>query len=180
MKEGCVNSRFLRSVFGGNDKKVIHAKLSAPQAVNLYSTLDIFSITFELPLTTGLEPDFVYKGQSTKLGFFRVVSMWVTVDQDVSIQCKGYSYRTLKKLPLLQFNNLNKEFDIADFEFDERNKTYFYTTTLGILVDNSTSPIVRKIRDPIMGDFEIPEVFINRNIMSLNVEISDSQLQITS
>ncbi|GME77350.1 unnamed protein product [Ambrosiozyma monospora] len=184
MKGAHVHSRLLRSVFDDNYKKgnidqfakksEINVKLSIPQPLYLYSTLDAFSITFELPLNTSLEPDYTYKGQSTKLGFFRVTFMWLKLIQDVKIYCKDYSYKTVKKSPLLQLSDLNVDLDVANFKFDEANNTYFHTTTLGKLVGDSISCIISKTDDPIVGDFDVHKVFTNKNTLSLNMEISDA------
>ncbi|GME85651.1 unnamed protein product [Ambrosiozyma monospora] len=153
-----------------------NVKISVPQSLSLDSTLDFFSITFEVPLTTSssLErSDFIINGQTTKLGSFRVVSLWLKLNQLFVIDFGHYKYQAYQTWPLLQFSRLDKELDIAEFEYDKTNNTLFYITTLGKLIGDSMSCITGKFGDPIMGDFKCIE-FTTKNTLSLILEVLDA------
>ncbi|GMG21179.1 unnamed protein product [Ambrosiozyma monospora] len=184
VKSGKKNSRALRSLFNDKYKKqnigkfvkdvAIRMALDVPQLLNIAGPLDSITVTFEFPGIAELEPDFAYKGKSTRLGCFKVESVWFKLIQDLTIHSEGFTYQTTKRNRLFKFNDINKEFDLATFTYNQELQAYCYTISLGELVGTGAS-IMSILTAPVMGDFNMAGVFSNSNTLAVNIEISDAQ-----
>ncbi|GME83024.1 unnamed protein product [Ambrosiozyma monospora] len=145
----------------------IQADLVVPQPLILNSTLDSLPITFTYFPTGPMEPGLQ--------GLFEVKALWLKVNQDLKVICQGNKFSISRKHPFLEVQEINEKLDVAKFTYNKQSNAYSYSTTLGQLTGDRTTKLNAFLEEPLMGDFEVTNVFTNNNTFSINLTVNDLQ-----
>lgn len=95
--------------------------------------------------------DFVFNGQSTHLGVFKIVSLSIKFHYNISIKCKNRFLQDENTTDILDTNFNEIIFDIKDLKFYKSTKTYNKELTPEELIESSEVYLNQSIMD-IMKD----------------------------
>ncbi|GMF00294.1 unnamed protein product [Ambrosiozyma monospora] len=119
---------------------------------------------------------FSRNGFSTGLGLFEVKEFSMKLIQDFNIKCRSHTISDTVKTELLSFCFPNKKptFDLMNAEYYPEQKQYCISTSLGELFEHDT-PLISHFQKPVPGSIKLGTRFTNKNTLSLNIVIGNTQ-----
>lgn len=191
-------TRFIRQIWNDNYREETYLKItkSIPLKVSmlvasafdmnepLYTQwlLGIFPDLASIGIASNDTTDFVFNGQSTNLGLFKIESLKIEALNTLHLQCKHHQMTDEIKYSILEIEFKDVFFDIKDFTFNSDFNSYAYKVPPELLTKNANIDITQTLNQ-LMGEETIktsgfvPDWYSNKASFVFTWELSDSESQ---
>lgn len=96
-------------------------------------SLALFSDLKSVGISSNKSKDFVFNGQSTNLGLFKVESLTVETWNKLRLQCYHYAMRETMRNEVTKIHFKDLNFDVKDFQYDKASELYKKEVPIDIL-----------------------------------------------
>ncbi|GME79706.1 unnamed protein product [Ambrosiozyma monospora] len=137
-------------------------------------------VKFEVPLSSCNPDDLSFNGMSTKLGYFELESVELSLIQKFRLAVNSEAIEPFEDAEETQLFKvrypLKPSFDVKDFQIDEQRRVYYKNTTLGEFLKDRTS-ILDSIKVPIVNNARLGDFFSCHNTIKLVFTIGTGEQQ---
>ncbi|GMG30749.1 unnamed protein product [Ambrosiozyma monospora] len=126
--------------------------------------------------------DLGYNGMSTKLGFFEIESISVSLLQSVSMTVteKTPPLYNIVSTPLFEekkFGGNRPVIDLYKFKYDPETKTHYLNTNLNHFLQQDTT-LFQKLKHPIINKIKLGDLFSCQNTIKIDISVGTGQQQL--
>lgn len=146
-------SNFTKSIPLGMDfsiRSIIELSEPFSSQISLKFNVDLKSIG----IMDNKGKEFVFNGQSTKLGNFQIESLLIETNNSFSLQCNQYYMKEQSKNRIIKINFKELNMDIKDFQYNKMNEIFQYELPIEEISNKADIDINQSLMD-IMGDNSI-------------------------
>lgn len=146
--------------------------------LNLILSSDLNSIGIDSNQTT----DFVFNGQSTHLGYFKIDSFSIILTYNTVVKCQNHYLRHESSIKILETHFKDLFMDIKDFDYDKENNLYTQSNLIERLISSSEIDLTQNLIElskekSILCSGQYSDWFENSVTMVCNWKITDGLKQ---
>ncbi|GMG56299.1 unnamed protein product [Ambrosiozyma monospora] len=158
----------------------LNVLVDTPRYLALDRSLASLQVKFEVPLSSCNPDDLSFHGMSTKLGFFELESVELSLIQTFKVAVNSEAIEPFEDSEETQLFKvrypLKPSFDVKDFQIDEQKRVYYKITTLGEFIKDKTS-ILDSMKVPVVNNARLGDFFSCHNTIKLVFTIGTGEPQ---